>query len=156
MDLRLASFFLLIAHLLQTNTAGYSTPTTLGTSASKLDSWPADPSPPSNSSIRAHPRLIAPDYKWEALVSGGLIANDPYFKYWNDTIVQNASSTLNDDPEQYVEDGGLSGSGVLDVARRIKLKVKNWSYAYRITNETKYADRVFLELQVNSPLLSST
>lgn len=113
------------------------------------DSWPADPSPPSNSSIRAHPRLIAPGYKWTALTSGGLIANDPYLNYWNKTIVQNASSTLSDDPEAYVIDGGLSGSGVLDVARRIKLKVKNWSYAYRITNETKYADRVFRELQVS-------
>lgn len=26
------------------------------------------------------------------------------------------------------------------------MKVKNWAYAYRITNETKYADRVWLEL----------
>lgn len=115
-----------------------------------MDSWPTDPSPPSNSSIRNHPRIIAPDYKWTALTNGGLIANDPYFKYWNDTIVQNASSTLNDQPVPYNIDGGLSGSGVLDVARQMKLKVKNWAYAYRVTNETKYADRVYLELQVSS------
>jgi len=134
------------SRLFQTATAGYSAPSTIG-SAAASDSWPADPSPASNSSIRAHPRIIAPGYKWTALTTGGLIANDPYFKYWNETIVNNASSTLSDDPEAYTIDGGLSGSGVLDVARRIKVKVKNWSYAYMVTNDTKYADRVFLELQ---------
>lgn len=76
-----------------------------------------------------------------------MIANDPYMNYWNTTIVNNATNTLNDDPEPYVIDGGLDGSGVLDVARRMKVKVKNWAYAYRITNETKYADRAWLELQ---------
>ena len=43
---------------------------------------------------------------------------------------------------------GLDGSGVLDVAREMKLRVKNWAYAYHLTNETKYADRAWLELQV--------
>lgn len=84
-----------------------------------------------------------------------MIANDPYLKFWNDSIIQNASRTLSDEPEKYQEDGGLGGSGVLDVARRIKMKVKNWSYAYRITNETKYADRVFLELQVSLRFIRS-
>lgn len=62
--------------------------------------------------------------------------------------MQNASDTLGDEPTPYVPDGGLDGSGVLDVARQIKLKVKNWAYAYKVTNETKYADRVWLELTV--------
>jgi hypothetical protein len=53
------------------------------------------------------------------------------------------------DPVPYRIDGGLTGSGVLDVAREMKLRVKNWAYAFRVTNETKYADRVFLELQVS-------
>ncbi|WVR05880.1 hypothetical protein IAU60_002906 [Kwoniella sp. DSM 27419] len=127
-----------------TATAGYSEPTKLS-DAKAEGKWPDDPSPPSNSSMRANPRL-APDYKWQAL-TGGLIANNPYFKQWNETIVNNASATLGDDPTPYTEDGGLTGSGVLDVAREVKLKVKNWAYAYRVTNETKYADRVWLELQ---------
>lgn len=127
-----------------TVTSGYAEPTTLS-NAGADSTWPADPSPPSNSSIRDHPRLIAPAYKWQALQT--LIPNNLYLKQWNDTIIANASSTLSDSPEAYTEDGGLSGSGVLDVARRVKLKVKNWSYAYRMTNDTKYADRVWLELQ---------
>jgi hypothetical protein len=77
-----------------------------------------------------------------------LIQNDPYFKEWNETIIGNASATLNDDPLAYTEDGGLTGSGVLDVAREMKVRVKNWAYAYKITNDTAYANRVFLELRV--------
>ena len=100
-------------------------------SPNSKSTWPTDPSPPSNTSIRNHPRLIAPQYKWDALTSGGLIANDPYFKYWNDTIVGNASATLGDDPVAYTPDGGLDGSGVLDVAREMKLRVKNWAYAFQ-------------------------
>ncbi|ORX35954.1 chondroitin AC/alginate lyase [Kockovaella imperatae] len=128
-----------------TNTAGYSEPTVLA-NPSPESAWPADPNPPSNDSIRDHPRLIAPAYKWEALTTGGLIANDPYLSFWNETIVGNASDTLNDDPVPYTPDGGLTGSGVLDVARKMKLRVKNWAYAYKVTNETKYAERVWLEI----------
>jgi hypothetical protein len=129
----------------QTNTAGYSAPTLASSAAA---AWPSDPSPPSNGSIRAHPRVGAPGYKWEAL-QNGLIAKDPYFNSWNATIIGNASSTLGSDPLGYTEDGGLSGSGVLDVAREMKLRVKNWAYAYKMTN-TAYVDRVYLELRVGN------
>lgn len=129
-----------------TSTSGYSAPTAVSSASA---TWPSDPNPPSGTaSPRAHPRLIAPGYKWDALIgSDGLIAKDPYMAYWNRTIVNNASSTLNDPVQGYVEDGGLSGSGILDPARIIKLKVKNWAYAYRVTNNTAYADRVWKELQ---------
>ncbi|WVQ82765.1 hypothetical protein IAT38_004897 [Cryptococcus sp. DSM 104549] len=138
------SEYMLPVYATGTATSGYSTPTVLADAATN-GKWPDDPETVSNSSIRAHPRL-APAYKWEALTTGGLIAGNPYFKFWNATIVANASDTLNDDPTPYTEDGGLDGSGVLDVARAIKLKVKNWAYAFKVTNETKYADRVWLEL----------
>jgi hypothetical protein len=86
-------------------------------------------------------------------LNSGLIANDPYFKYWNETIMNNASATIGDDPVEYVTDGGLDGSGILDVAREIKVRVKQWAYAYKVTNETRYADRVLRELNVRSPHL---
>ena len=132
---------------MQTATAGYSSPTVLA-DATDNGKWPSDPSPPNNNSIRAHPRIGAPGYKWAALPT--LIANDPYMKQWNDKILGNASDTVGSDPIGYIEDGGLEGSGVLDVAREMKLRVKNWAYAYHLTNETKYADRVFRELQVSA------
>lgn len=60
----------------------------------------------------------------------------------------NATSTLGDPPVPYTPDGGLGGSGVLDVARKMKVRVKNWAYAYKVTNDTRFADRVWLEIRV--------
>lgn len=51
------------------------------------------------------------------------------------------------DPVPYTPDGGLSGSGVLDVAREIQLRVKHWAFAYHTTNDTSFVDRCFTELQ---------
>jgi len=79
-----------------------------------------------------------------------LIVNDPYFQFWNETIVNNASAIILNDTVPYNIDGGLDGSGVLDVAREIKVRVKQWAYAYKVTNETRYADRVYRELNVRS------
>jgi len=92
--------------------------------------------------------LIAPKYKWDALPS--LVAKDPYLKSWNDTIVGNATVVLGQDPLAYMIDGGLAGSGVVDIARETKLGMKSLAYAYRVSNETKYADRAWRELQVHT------
>lgn len=45
-------------------------------------------------------------------------------------------------------DGGLSGSGVLDIARQTKMRIKSLAYAYRMSNQTTYADRAYRELKV--------
>jgi len=82
-------------------------------------------------------------------LNAGLLTSDPYFSYWNEYILKNASDLVDTDPVPYVTDGGLDGSGVLDVAREMKVRVKIWAYAYKVTNETKYADRVYRELQVS-------
>jgi len=129
----------------QTQTAGYGAPTTAASPATN-GAWPADDSKPSTTQPRAHPRLYAPKYKWDALTNG-LIAADPYLSYWNETIIGNASKTLGDPVVPYNIDGGLTGSGVLDVAREIKLKIKNWAYAYKITGQSQYQDRIWKELQ---------
>ena len=39
-------------------------------------------------------------------------------------------------------------SGILDNAREIKMRVKAFAYVYRMTNDTKWLDRTFTELQV--------
>ena len=137
------SEYMLPVYATGTATAGYSAPTT---SASDDGKWPDDPDSVSNSSIRSHPRIGAPAYKWDALKSE-LIANNPYFSFWNDTIVANATDVLNKDPLSYVTDGGLDGSGVLDIAREMKVRVKNLAYAYRITNNTEFAERAWSELE---------
>jgi hypothetical protein len=50
-------------------------------------------------------------------------------------------------PVPYVLDGGVTGSGALDVARQVKERVKSWAYAYRMTNDTKWMERLWTELQ---------
>ena len=50
----------------------------------------------------------------------------------------------------YELDGGLTGSGVLDIARILKVRVKNWGYAWRMTKDTKWIDRAFTELNVSA------
>lgn len=48
-------------------------------------------------------------------------------------------------PVVYFLDGG---NGILDPAREIKQRIKAFSYVYRLTNDTKWLDRTYTELQV--------
>ncbi|KAL0578608.1 hypothetical protein V5O48_003399 [Marasmius crinis-equi] len=128
-----------------TNSAVFGQPTFIQ-SSNKAISWPADsfkPTSPSPTSVRTdRPRLIAPAYMWEALPD--LIKGDPYLKGWNDTIFQNASDWLNADPVKYFMDGD---SGILDNAREIKARIKAFAYVYRMTKDTKWVDRTWLEVK---------
>lgn len=92
------------------------------------------------------PRIIAPAYKWNALKS--LIENEPYFSAWNQSIFNNATGYYNLPPVKYYMDGD---SGILDNAREIKMRIKAFSYAYRMSNNTKWADRAWDEIQVTRP-----
>jgi hypothetical protein len=124
----------------------FTSPTFVASKNAKI-AWPDDPFKPSNPSptnVRTdRPRLIAPAYKWQALPT--LIDNDPYLKGWNDTIFGNATDYYNASPVKYFMDGG---SGILDNAREIKMRVKAFSYVYRMTNNTKWVDRLYKELEV--------
>ena len=132
-------------HSPQTNTAAFTTPTFASTTNPNF-AWPNDPfqpSSPSATQVRSdRPRLIAPAYKWAVLPQ--LIANDPYMSSWNHTIFGNASDYSALPPVAYFLDGG---NGILDLAREIKQRVKAFSYAYRMTNDTKWVDRTWTELQ---------
>lgn len=90
------------------------------------------------------PRIIAPKYKWDALPK--LIATDPYLKGWNDTIFGNATDYYGKPPVVYFMDGP---SGILDNAREVKMRVKAFAYAYRMSSDTKWVDRCWAELQVS-------
>lgn len=78
-----------------------------------------------------------------------MIKNEPYLKFWNDSIFQNASAYYDLPPVKYFMDAGPFGSsGILDNAREIKQRVKAFAYCYRMSKDTKWVDRTFLELQV--------
>jgi hypothetical protein len=110
-------------------------------------SWPQDPFQPANPTVTTvrpdRPRLIAPAFKWAVLPQ--LIQNDAYLSAWNDTIFGNATQYLSLPPVQYFMDGS---SGILDNAREIKMRIKAFAYAYRMTNQTLWVDRAFEELKV--------
>ena len=59
----------------------------------------------------------------------------------------NAQTSRDQDVLAYNIDGGLAGSGVLDIARELKVRVKDWAYAYQMTNDTAWVDRTYRELQ---------
>ncbi|KAG6911560.1 hypothetical protein DXG01_011862 [Tephrocybe rancida] len=128
-----------------TNTAAFTSPTFTSTTNSAI-SWPVDPFKPSKPDVLTtrtdRPRLIAPAYKWQALPA--LIKADPYLKGWNDTIFGNATVYYAAQPVKYNLDGD---SGILDNAREIKMRIKAFAYAYRMTNDTKWVDRTWAELQ---------
>jgi hypothetical protein len=128
-----------------TNTAVFTTPTFISSTSSKL-AWPQDAFQPSNPDVHTprpdRPRLIAPAYKWQALPT--LIQNDPYLKGWNDTIFGNATDYFGLPPVVYFMDGD---SGILDNARDVKRRIKAFAYVYRMTNDTKWVDRAWAELQ---------
>ncbi|KAJ6518783.1 chondroitin AC/alginate lyase [Mycena sanguinolenta] len=124
-----------------TNTALYTTPTINSAAAG----WPTDsfaPATPSVLSVRPdRPRLIAPPYKWAALPN--LIASDPYLAYWNESIFNNASQYAALPAVPYFMDGD---SGILDVARQVKQRVKAFGYVYYMTNNTAWVDATWREL----------
>ncbi|KAI0271418.1 chondroitin AC/alginate lyase [Gloeopeniophorella convolvens] len=128
-----------------TNTAAFTSPT-FNPSSSGV-AWPQDPfqfsSNPSPTNLRTdRPRLIAPQYKWNALAK--LIPQDPYLKSWNDTIFGNATSYYSLPPVVYHLDGD---SGILDNAREVKMRIKAFAYVFRMTNDTKWVDRAWAEIQ---------
>lgn len=108
----------------------------------------SDPWTPSNSTQNLrpnHPLLFAPQYQWNCLAAK--ISKDAYLTAWNDTIFKNASAFYDMSPTNYSIDGGYTGSGILDVSREVQLRVKTWAYAYRVSNDTKWVDRTWTELQ---------
>ncbi|KZV66524.1 heparinase II III family protein [Peniophora sp. CONT] len=129
-----------------TNAAAFTAPTY---NAQADVAWPSDTftaSSPSVTNVRSdRPRLIAPAYKWAVLPD--LIQQDAYLKGWNETIMGNATTFSNLPVVPYYLDGGATGNGLLDAARQVKQRMKVYSYAYRITNNTKWADLAYAEIQ---------
>lgn len=129
-----------------TNAAAFAAPTFLGSAASVA--WPAETFKPATPDAKTprpdRPRLIAPQYKWDALPN--LIQNDAYLAKWNNTIMGNATTWRDMPNVPYVQDGGLSGSGILDVSRQVKERMKAWGYAYRLTKDQAWVTRAWTEL----------
>ncbi|EIN14048.1 heparinase II/III family protein [Punctularia strigosozonata HHB-11173 SS5] len=126
-----------------TNSAAFTSPTFISGSSVSWPSDPFQPADPQPTVVRTdRPRLIAPAYKWQALPD--LIANDVYMSYWNESIFNNATQYYSLAPVVYHMDGD---SGILDNSREIKMRIKAFAYAYRMSNDTKWVDRAWSEIQ---------
>jgi len=128
-----------------TNTAEFFAPTTTDLPAAA--EWPADDfvqANPSFDTLRPHPRLIAPQYKWNALTT--LVTTNAYLKSWHTVIMGNATAFNALPPVVHEFDGGPDGSGILDPAREVKNRIKHFAYAYKMTNQTSWVDRAWREL----------
>ncbi|KAF5385284.1 hypothetical protein D9615_001384 [Tricholomella constricta] len=139
------SAFMMPIYPSTTNTAAFTTPT-FNPSVNNALAWPKDPFQPSKPDPLTprtdRPRLIAPSYKWQALPT--LIKSDPYLKGWNETIFANATNYYGQQPVRYFMDGD---SGILDNAREVKMRIKAFAYVFLMTNDTKWVDRTWAELQ---------
>ncbi|SDA02566.1 BZ3500_MvSof-1268-A1-R1_Chr7-2g09497 [Microbotryum saponariae] len=149
-----------------TGSAVISAPTTINDSKVFCQADPYTFANTSSLAVRKeHPLLIAPAYKWDCVRNA--IPNNYYLSFWNDTIFQNATKFYDLSPTNYTIDGGLGadarephfrlcctrrdpeyhrGSGVLDVAREVQLRIKHWAYAYRMTNDTRWVNRTWTEV----------
>ncbi|KAK4704474.1 diacylglycerol diphosphate phosphatase / phosphatidate phosphatase, partial [Phenoliferia sp. Uapishka_3] len=129
-----------------TGSAKISMPTLLANASLSCGEDPYDFADPSSLAVRTeHPLLFAASYKWICLQR--IVPQDEYMSFWNDTIFLNATRYYAMAPTNYSIDGGLGGSGVLDVAREVQLRIKHWGYAYKMSNDTKWVDRTWLEIQ---------
>ncbi|KAK4189080.1 hypothetical protein QBC35DRAFT_462401 [Podospora australis] len=107
---------------------------------------PPPPSPAAATTLRAnHPKLFAASGKWDALPQQ--IREDPYLTRWNKTIFEKAEELFTLPSVEYKVDGT---SGVLDVAREVQLRIKHWAYAYRLSKQPRWKERVWKEVVVAS------
>lgn len=99
----------------------------------------------------SHPRLFATTEMWSHLPV--LIESDPYLARWNQTIFDNAQD-LHDKPT-VKSPSRLGGSGKLDEAREVQLRLKHWAYVYRLTKQSRWKNRIWQEIlaATNDPRL---
>ncbi|KIW13005.1 hypothetical protein PV08_08192 [Exophiala spinifera] len=95
--------------------------------------------------VNEHPRLFASGDQWNGL--GAQIAKNDYLRQWNETIIDQANELYSEPVIPYPDDCNVSVGCTLEVARYIQLRVKHWAYAYILTNDVKYVNRTWEELQ---------
>lgn len=95
-----------------------------------------------------HPRLFALQSRWWYLLESQTM--DPYITLWNNSIFALAHSLFSEVPITYRLGPSTSTDDILNVARVVQLRIKVWAYAYRLTGQSKWVERVWKEVQVAS------
>jgi hypothetical protein len=92
----------------------------------------------------SHPRLFATPEMWLKLPE--LIARDPYLSRWNETIFNQAQALHGKPTVKINSELRLRGSGILDEAREVQLRIKYWAYVYRMTRQIRWKHRIWEEI----------
>lgn len=87
-----------------------------------------------------HPRLLLP--KGEERSIQNAIATDPIWRKMHNTIIKECDIIINQAPVERV----VIGRRLLDVSREALRRIYYLSYAYRVTQEQKYSDRIKKEV----------
>jgi uncharacterized protein YjdB len=92
-----------------------------------------------------HPRLMARADDFERMKSQ--VVTDPYMAKWYANVKKSAEAVLTEPPVQYKPD---SGNRFLETSRLVLSRLQTLGLMYRITGESRYAERAWLELETVS------
>lgn len=92
----------------------------------------------------SHPRLFATPEQWLGLPE--LIARDPFLARWNESIFDKAQALYEKPTVNISSELRLRASGILDEAREVQLRIKNWAYVYRMTKHSRWKHRIWEEI----------
>ena len=90
---------------------------------------------------RAHPRLLATEGRWNALP--GQIATDTVSTSLNGTAIRAADEALTLPVVTYTKSDGVR---LLDVSRTVLDRTYSLTYAWRLTRDSKYVERLWNDL----------
>ncbi|KIO31339.1 hypothetical protein M407DRAFT_220470 [Tulasnella calospora MUT 4182] len=129
------------------NSQAYATsgpsPTFAGSpSASNPNNDPFQPSSPQPTVMRPdRPRLIAPAYRWSQLPT--LVGSDSYMQAFDGTIMSNANQFAQSSPVS----PSANETGAYGVPGQVKMRIKAFAYAYRVTSSETWLSLIWAEIQ---------
>lgn len=92
------------------------------------------------------PRLTLTADKLEQIKSAYQLGTDVYITKWCDQIIADSDKYLVKEPQGFVEPIGRAGR-LLVPAKTIKERVQKLALAYHLTNDDKYAERAWTEIE---------
>jgi hypothetical protein len=88
-----------------------------------------------------------------------LIEHEPYLARWNQSIFNKAEALYKQPPVNITSKIRSRGSGILNEAREVQLRIKHWAYVYRMTKHARWKIRIWEEVLAatgNSTVTSRT
>jgi len=91
---------------------------------------------------RGHPRLLIEPDAWKRVRIA--MVHEPRVTAWHAELIDRADGLMHEPPSEYVIP---DGKRLLATSRRVRDRVMLLAYAFHTTNDAKYADRAWAELE---------